>query len=47
MNKAFNEKELGALFDKLSDHDKRIVGMLGISFLLGLFEKVKKVLHYG
>lgn len=41
-----NENELSKIYDSLSDQDKKIVGMIGISFIRGLSDCIKNGLRF-
>lgn len=39
------EQKLAEIYDSLSDHDKKCVGMIGISFVAGLHERILSVIE--
>lgn len=40
-----DEEKLSKIYDSLSDHDKRMLGLLGLSFVRGLHERIVNVLE--
>lgn len=39
-----NEEKLAKIYDSLSDQDKKIVGMIGVSFIQSLHERIYDVI---